>query len=394
VRNATLSWSAPSINGGSAITGYLVYRGTSAGSGELIATLGNVLAYRDEGLQNGTAYYYSVVAINDVGAGAHSVEVEATTFSAPTVPLNVIAVAGADNVTVWWEAPASDGGSVVRSYLVYRSAGGIETPITVAGTTLVDTDVVRGTTYSYRVVAVNAVGYGVSSPSTEGVAPGSVPSAPANLGATASIGQVELNWSAPTDDGGFTITGYNVYRAVGSGTLVKIATVTSPSYTDASGAQGTTYLYKVVAVNAKGEGAMASVSSASLWPSPAPAAVQVVREGSSAVVTWSIPSGNSSSVAVTGFAIYRGLPGHEVLIGYANSSDATSFIDADAPSEATSYYVVALNGIVPGGSSTSSPADLSARGLVFGEMLPLAVFGIIAAILLLFMVVGRKKKND
>ena len=43
---------SPFTNGGYAISNYLVYRGTSSGSETLLATLGVVLTYTDNGLTN------------------------------------------------------------------------------------------------------------------------------------------------------------------------------------------------------------------------------------------------------------------------------------------------------------------------------------------------------
>ena len=48
-----LSWSAPSSNGGSAITNYNIYKGTSSGGETLLTALGNVLAYTDTAVTNG-----------------------------------------------------------------------------------------------------------------------------------------------------------------------------------------------------------------------------------------------------------------------------------------------------------------------------------------------------
>ena len=54
-----LSWIAPA-DGGSPITGYTVYRGTSSGTAGDYATLGNVTSYADTAVTNGTTYYYPV----------------------------------------------------------------------------------------------------------------------------------------------------------------------------------------------------------------------------------------------------------------------------------------------------------------------------------------------
>ena len=74
----TISWLAPSNDGGSAITAYKVYRGTISGGGTLLVTLGDVRTYFDSGLINGRTYYYQVSAVNGLGEGAQSNEVSAT----------------------------------------------------------------------------------------------------------------------------------------------------------------------------------------------------------------------------------------------------------------------------------------------------------------------------
>src|SRR5437870_496194 len=74
----TIRWLAPASDGGSAITGYKVYRGTIAGGESLLVTLGDVRTYFDSGLINGRTYYYQVSAMNANGDGILSNEVSAT----------------------------------------------------------------------------------------------------------------------------------------------------------------------------------------------------------------------------------------------------------------------------------------------------------------------------
>jgi hypothetical protein len=84
------------------------------------------------------------------------------------------------------------------------------------------------------------------------------PSAPTGLTATSGDASVALTWQPPSSNGGSAITGYNVYRAPGSGSMAKLTTVSSTSYTDKAVTNGTTYSYAVKAVNAVGEGPASS----------------------------------------------------------------------------------------------------------------------------------------
>jgi len=76
--SVSLQWSAPSSNGGAAVTNYNVYRGTASGAETLLTQVGNVTSYTDSTVTNGTTYYYEVSAVNSVGEGALSNERSAT----------------------------------------------------------------------------------------------------------------------------------------------------------------------------------------------------------------------------------------------------------------------------------------------------------------------------
>jgi PKD repeat protein len=82
----SLSWTPPANNGGVAISGYRVYRGTTSGGETLVTTggcsgLGAVTSCTDTGLTNGQKYFYEVSAVNALGEGNKSNEATATPTS-------------------------------------------------------------------------------------------------------------------------------------------------------------------------------------------------------------------------------------------------------------------------------------------------------------------------
>lgn len=79
-----LSWSAPASNGGSAITGYKIYRSLSTGTETLLASPAGIgTTYADGAVVNGTPYFYKVTAVNAVGESALSNESSATPSAPP-----------------------------------------------------------------------------------------------------------------------------------------------------------------------------------------------------------------------------------------------------------------------------------------------------------------------
>jgi hypothetical protein len=166
-----LSWSAPSSNGGAAITGYNVYEGTTAGGESTTPVNGTTLigatSYTVTGLTNGTTYYLEVSAVNGVGESAKSAEMFATPATTPGAPQSLTArQATSRGVTLSWAAPASNGGAAITGYRLNRSTvSGRETfYVTVTCTTstcsYTDSGTNSRTTYYYNMAATNRVGTG------------------------------------------------------------------------------------------------------------------------------------------------------------------------------------------------------------------------------------------
>src|SRR5205085_1970182 len=197
-------------------------------------------------------------ALNAAGEGPFSNELSSTPSAPPGVPALVSATGGDSRVALTWTPPASDGGTPIAAYKVYRGfSPGAETLLASVGnvTAFTDAAALNGTTYFYEVAAVNARGEGPRS-TERSATPATVPGAP-SLTATARNASVDLAWSAPASSGGAAITEYRVYRGTTPGSETALATLGNvTTYTDATAANRTTYFYEVSAVNAVGEGAV------------------------------------------------------------------------------------------------------------------------------------------
>ncbi len=270
-KHVSLSWDAPSDDGGGSITRYNIHRGESSGNLSYHDNVdGNTFSYNDTGLTNGQTYYYTVTAESDAGGGEFSDEVSAMPVGIPSAPHNVSAGAGDEQVTLSWNQPADDGGSDITGYNIYRgtASGDLSYHYGVAGNiySYIDTGLTNDQTYYYQVSAVNTVGEGnrsdeVSVTPTSGI---TVPSAPRDLQASAGDEEITLSWDHPADDGGSDITGYNIYRGTVSGSLSLHHNVdgSTSSYVDTGLTNDQTNYYQVSAVNAAGEGAISIEESA------------------------------------------------------------------------------------------------------------------------------------
>ena len=166
-------------------------------------------------LTNGTTYYFWVVAAGKPAAVSNMAS--AIPRTVPGSPTGLTVTPGRSQATLSWTAPASDGGAAVTSYRVYDGTTATFQDVTAAatatGTSATVPNLANGTTYYFRVTAVNAAGEGL--PSGEmpaSLAPNTVPGPPIGLTATASGSQATLSWTAPASDGGATITGYVIDR--------------------------------------------------------------------------------------------------------------------------------------------------------------------------------------
>jgi hypothetical protein len=77
-KGISLSWTAPS-NGGSPITAYRIYQGTSSGGETFLVSVGpGTTSYTDAAVVKKSRYFYRVTAVNVIGEGPPSAEANAT----------------------------------------------------------------------------------------------------------------------------------------------------------------------------------------------------------------------------------------------------------------------------------------------------------------------------
>src|SRR5579883_869987 len=257
-----LSWTASS-----GATSYNVYRATSAGGEGTTAYKTGVTTttYTDSSVSNATTYYYTVQAVNSYGSSSQSTEANAATGAAPTVPGTPgtpTVTNGDTQVTLSWTAASG----TVTSYNLYRSttSGGEGTTAYKTGittTSYTDTGLTDGSTYYYKVAAVNGCGTGTQSGEATGKPVCTLPGAPSAPTASAGNAQVALSWSSVSG-----ATAYNVYRSTASGgegtTPINGSAITTTSYTDTGLTNGTTYYYKLAAMNSCGTGSQSGETSA------------------------------------------------------------------------------------------------------------------------------------
>jgi hypothetical protein len=134
---ATVTWTPPSSNGGSAITSYTI---TSSG-GQTATACGTCTSATVVGLTNGVTYTFTAQATNAYGNSPTSSPSNAVTPSGlPDPPSNVTATAGPNDVVVSWTPPSNTGGATIDSYLVQLYVSGAYSSETWVGGTATQYD--------------------------------------------------------------------------------------------------------------------------------------------------------------------------------------------------------------------------------------------------------------
>lgn len=267
-QQATVTFTAPEINGGSPITGYTV---SSSPAGGIDSNAGSLqLSHVMTGLVNGVSYTFTVAAANKIGSSSASAASNAVTpFTLPSAPLTPIATPGNVQATVSFSVPISNGGAAISGYTVSSiPAGGVDSNAGSTGLSHLVTGLTNGLAYKFTVAATNTAGTGPLSAASNSVVPRTVPGAPLIGTATAGNLQASVVFAAPASNGGSAITGYTVSSSPGGG-IDSNAGSTGLNHVVTGLIAGVPYTFSVTASNAAGTGAPSGMSN-SVIPTSAP----------------------------------------------------------------------------------------------------------------------------
>jgi hypothetical protein len=361
VGSAALSWSAPSTDGGSAITDFKVETSRDGGTTWVEVKKqapSTSLSLGLTGLAPGTAYKVRVSAINSVGASDFLTGDFKTTGSVPGKVLNVTASnVASSTLTLNWNLPATNGGVAISDYKLEVSGNNGATWTTITHDPLlvrsfnVNT-LTKNKAYLFRVSAINAIGTGAASDVLKVTTLAGVPAAPTAL-TTPSITTIgaSLGWTAPTDNGGANITDYKVEisRDGNTWTTVPRTASTSRSQNITGLAPGTTYQVKVSALNTAGfsQALTGSFKTVATTPSAISNLAASKITGTGLSLTWNLPATNGGS----------DLTDYSVLV----SSNGTSFTAISHT--ASNLLAFAVTNLSAGTKYWFKVAAVNAKGL-------------------------------
>ena len=273
--SAQVSWT-PAGDGGSPLTGTVVCAESASSPGSFCLDFDQTtppvtMPY----LRGGTTYRLTVSARNAGGTSPASAPVTATIpLSTPAAPPFVQVLSAYRGLAVAWFAD-EDGGSPVTSFLVCSStvpsmAGASCTSAAGTARSLDLTDLEPGVERYVTVTAVNSLGPGPASSTSAGTAPYDIPGPPTAVTAVPGSSRAAVTWSAPADDGGNTVTGYEVTPYIGASAQPAQAfasSATAQQITDLT--PGVAYTFEVRARNGGGLG-VPSARSAPVTPTGTP----------------------------------------------------------------------------------------------------------------------------
>lgn len=310
-----LTWVLPAKDGGAPILNYLVsYKTASQASFTNFTPNPTALTATIGGLSDGVTYTFQVQAVNLAGNGPVS-SITATPFTSPGTPTGLILVATSTKITATFLAPSTLGGLSLAYYLIqYKPSSSttwIDLPSPSTALTRDITLLTNGQQYQVRVAAVTGSSVKFTGEYTQPAAatPATLPSEPLTPTATAGNLSANLSWTAPSSNGGATVTSYKVeYKASSSTIWTELPTrPTTTSVVITSLLSGTIYNFRVSAINSVGTSnpsatATATVSALPNAPASLTAAPATPAVSGQLKLNWTEPTASGVS-PVTGYKV-------------------------------------------------------------------------------------------
>jgi hypothetical protein len=180
------------------------------------------------------------------------------------------------------------------------------------------------------------------------------PGPPTSLSVAPYNGGVSLNWQAPSNDGGSSITGYAISYSpprASDGHTVSFRDTSTNTTVDGF-ANGTSYSFSVSALNAAGRGPeSASVSALPFTLPDAPVSVHASAGNATAQVSWT-PPGFDGGRAISGYTIAASPGGAKVTVGGGTTQSGFSGL-----TNGTSYtFAVSAANVAGAGTASNSNA--------------------------------------
>ena len=344
-----------------------------------ITTLdGNIIEDR---IVTATGSYNATSAANGSGHWVMQVGAfRAVDTAAPTTPASLAATAASSaQINLSWTASTDN--IAVTNYLIERCQGSGCTTFTqiasiAPGTTYSNTGLTAATSYSYRIRATDANGNNsaysnTATATTSAVGDTQAPTVPGAFTATAaSSTQINLSWTASTDNVG--VSGYDIERCqgVGCSTFALVTTVTTTSYNNTGLTASTSYSYRIRAKDAVSNfsaytvtaTATTSASPDTVAPSTPTSLSPVVVSSTQINLSWNASTDN---VAVTSYKVERCAGAGCSNFAQVTSIASTSFSDTGlSAATAYSYRVRAADAAnnLSGYSNVASASTSTASG--------------------------------
>ena len=309
------------------------------------------------GLDNGTTYKFRIRAVNGSGSGLESDEATATPFALPGKPSGFTATPGNGQVLLEWDDPGDPAVTGITGWQYNQRRG--DGPYEEYWTYIIGTD---GTTTSHTVIGLDAgVSYGfkIRAVTDNGIGKESdeatvtlplLPAKPAGLAATPGDGMVLLEWAA-LDDPTVTLWQYN-YRtdgAYGAWTDMPGSGAATVEHTVTSLDNGTTYKFRIRAVNGSGSGLESDEVTAVPFALPGkPSGFTATPGNRQVLLEWDDP-GDPAVTGITGWQYNqrRGDGPYEEYWTYIIGTDGTT----------TSHTVIGLDAGVSYGFKIRAVTD-------------------------------------